>query len=415
MDKTQQRRHKVALVTNFAPHYREAMFRLLSTQESPDPEYVIFTGRDDGATVKTLDPALAEKRPEEGGLKWRFLRNRLLGGPFLWQHGVVKVAWSKEFDTIILLGVMYHLSTWVAACVARLRGKRVLMWSHGFTRRDKGLKGWLRNRFYKLAHGMCLYGNWGRKLMIERGFDARTLYPVFNSLDYDGQAAMRDSIAPETLLAARGQLFAHPEFPVLVFLGRFSANKRLGMLIDAAASLHEDGFPVNLLLVGDGADREMLGATVAEKEIGKYTAFTGPRYGEENLAPLLMLADVCVVPGAIGLAAMHALAYGTPCITHDDPEMQGPEFEAIAPGKSGAFFREGDRADLAATIRDWLENRPDPATVREACHGVIAERYNARVQVARLNAAVQQTALPDESPDESPDGVQRRIYGTSSR
>ena len=93
---------------------------------------------------------------------------------------------------------------------------------------------------------------------------------------------------------------------------------------------------------------------------------------------------------------MHALTYGTPCITHDNPEHHGPEFEAIEPGGTGRFFREDDSTDLAAAIRDWLENRPDEQTVREACIAVIEQRYNPHTQLAVLNAAVEQSARPEE-------------------
>ena len=47
------------------------------------------------------------------------------------------------------------------------------------------------------------------------------------------------------------------------------------------------------------------------------------------------------------ILAIHALAYGTPVITHDDLDRQMPEVEVISEGLTGAFFKHGDVADLA--------------------------------------------------------------------
>jgi glycosyltransferase involved in cell wall biosynthesis len=145
-----------------------------------------------------------------------------------------------------------------------------------------------------------------------------------------------------------------------------------------------------------------LEAMAEEYGLGDQIVFNGPCYGEENLAPLLMLSDLCVAPGEVGLTAMHVLAYGTPVITHDNPEKQMPEFESIIPGKSGLFFSEGDVDDLAAKIRDWLETNPDRNVVRNACYAVIDKYYNPHTQLDILNAAVMGKSASELPLGESP-------------
>ena len=104
---------------------------------------------------------------EKGGLRWKLVKNTWFGKKLLWQSGLVKLALSREFDVVIYLGVVYHLSTWVSCFLARLSGKRTYMWSHGFLRKEVGLKGDVRSIFYGLCDGMLLYHHRARDILIE--------------------------------------------------------------------------------------------------------------------------------------------------------------------------------------------------------------------------------------------------------
>ena len=146
-------RHRVAVVYHYLAHYRGPVFRALSRQQEPDPVYTIVSATESNLpSLETVDPALARLPPEEGGIRWRFVKNFFVG-PLLVQTGVLRLSVSDEFDTLIYLGDAHFVSTWVAATCARLTGKRVLMWTQGFLREERGLKGWLRLRFDGLAHG----------------------------------------------------------------------------------------------------------------------------------------------------------------------------------------------------------------------------------------------------------------------
>ena len=90
------------------------------------------------------------------------------------------------------------------------------------------------------------------------------------------------------------------------------------------------------------------------------------------------MADVSVVPGDIGLSAIHSLTYGTPVVTHNDFTTHKPEFEAIKDGKSGSFYNSGSVADLIEKIRFW--SMGDHDEVFHNCRGVISKYYNAEYQ-----------------------------------
>ena len=95
-------------------------------------QYVIFSDRVSNIrSLATIPPENSRSVDPNAPLDWRFIRNRWLTPNVLWQGGALRVALSREFDTVILLGNMRFLSTWVAALLARATGKRVLMWTHG--------------------------------------------------------------------------------------------------------------------------------------------------------------------------------------------------------------------------------------------------------------------------------------------
>jgi glycosyltransferase involved in cell wall biosynthesis len=402
MDKEEDKtlcRKRVAIVYHVFAHYREPIARVLCALLPPEPEYVLVSDtRTTGDGIKGIDPHLAEIPVEAGGLRWQFIRNCRVKG-FYWQTGLIGLALSRKFDVIIYLGVVQFVSTWVSAILARLSGKRVLMWSHGFYGKEGRLKAWIRKVFYKLAHGMLLYGNWSRQIMIRKGFRPDRLYVIFNSLDYHTQSEIRERTDESTLRQLRQKLFAQPDLPLLTFIGRLTPEKGLGMLLDAASILEQRGVTVNLLFIGDGPQGDILKACVKQASRSGQTVFYGPCHDEESLGPLIMASDICVVPGAIGLTAMHAMVYGTPVITHNEPAWQGPEFEAVVAGKTGDFFRRGDAEDLAETIQSWLSYSAQVGRrqVRDDCVEIIAKYYNPDFQARIINEAVKGTpadALP---------------------
>lgn len=378
----------VAIQQHFLSHYRFPIFSLLSRQQSPNPEYTFFSDIISKEQIKTIDFEKSSLNPQNGGLRWYKIKNFWLGKIFLFQPDMLRIALGKKYDCIICPGCMYHISTWVSAILARLTGKRVLMWTHGYLKEEKNFKGWIREKFYSLADGLLLYGNRSRELLIARGFNPDNLWVVYNSLDFDNQIKIFEKTTPEFLQSVRKEIFSSPDLPSLIFTGRLTSQKKISLLLEAVHLLRRGGMDVNLLLVGDGSERDTLESLAREYQIQDLVVFYGATYREEELGPLIMQADLCVSPGEIGLTCIHALTYGTPVITHDNPESQMPEWEAIKPGFNGDFFRLGDPQDLFRVIKQWLDKNIDREKTAMNCQEVVSKFYNAHYQVNIINDAV---------------------------
>lgn len=368
---------KVAVVYHFFPHYRAAVLRELL--HSAEHDYLLV------ADDRPVDPTIEAWAVEEPS---RFMRApcRAITASFLWQKRLLKLGLRRDLDAIIYLGNPYFLATWLSAFLARLAGKRVFFWTHGWTRDEHGPKAWFRKAFYKLAHALLLYGHAAKMSGLAQGFSAENLHVIYNSLDYDLQQEIREGVTDEELVDLRRQLFGEPDRPVVVCSARVTRACRFDLLLEAQARLRAEGHPVNVLLIGDGPERPALEAQAARFQLPVH--FYGACYDERILARLIMAAHVTVSPGKVGLTAMQSLAYGTPVITHDDFESQGPEWEAVLPGRTGDFFRCDDVAELTRVIKAWTTEPASIPQVRAECHRVLERFYTPEFQRRAIDRAV---------------------------
>ncbi len=377
---------KVAVVYHYFAHYRSPIFTEL--MQTKDIEYTLFSDNGSGNDIKTMDSKLANIAVEDGGLRWSFFKNKwLYKNVLLWQKGMVSMSMKSKFDVYVLLGNSYFISTWFAAAILRIRGKRIYFWTHGVTSDEKGFKWWFRKVFYKLAHGMLLYGHGAKKIMAKKGFAEKNLHVIYNSLDHKSQLANRAKIELINADEVKKTLFAEPNLPLIMFVGRLTFHKKLEQIIEAVDILQKEQFKVNVLFVGDGEAKDMLMKLVAEQNIQQYYHFYGACYDEMELCKLLFISDICVSPGEVGLSAITSLGYGTPVISHNDFNYQMPEYETIIPGVNGDLFERNSTFALANKIKAWITSHKDvPAqTIRENCYRVVDEKYNPTHQAEIIN------------------------------
>lgn len=363
---------RLCLIYNFAPKYREGIFRLI------DSEYDChwYFGRNN-TDIKGLDCSFLKNVTELDVVKIRKT-------PFTWQKGVLRLLDNPEYGTFFILGDINSLSTWALLLKRKLRhhGKRIYVWTHGWYGKESALRVWLKKRFFRMTDGVFLYGNYARNLMIKEGFNPERLYVIHNSLAHEKQKELRQKLQPSDILRNH----FHNDNSNLIFIGRLTGVKRLEMLIEAMAILRERGMPTNLTLVGDGVKRAKLERLSKEKDLTDRIWFKGECYDESVNASLIYNADVCVSPGNVGLTAIHTMTFGTPVITHNNFPMQMPEFEAITEGITGAFFEYNDTESLAETLEKWLtENRNRREEIREACFNEIDSNWTPQFQMEVIN------------------------------
>ncbi len=373
---------KIAVVSNCMPHYRIPIYNLLSSSKSNN--YTIITGTKMNIQLKVADKILATIKPEEGGVRWIQVKNIWIFNRFLWQKGLLKELKKSNYDTIIMLGTVYYLSTWVAAILWRLRGKKIIFWTHAFIRDEKNILGFLRTMFYKLAHQFLVYGQRGKDIMVSKGFDPNKIKLVYNSLDYDNQIRIRRSNQDFTPIIH----FKNSELPTIGYIGRILKQKKLDLLVEAVKNLHHHEIFCNAIIVGDGADIEELKSLVSSYKLNDFFYFYGPCYDENIVFKLLSQTCIIVSPGEVGLTAIHAMTYGLPIITHDKLDEQGPEYACIKADLTGDFFDYYNPIESLSTVLIKWFNKKDRIFTAEQCYNVIDKYYNPYKQKEIIDSIV---------------------------
>jgi glycosyltransferase involved in cell wall biosynthesis len=369
--KTAGRRHRVTVIYTHFPHYRKPVFDALSHSR----RFYFDFHYDSAGVESTIVNGVSDRSNHHQ------MRSRRIG-PFLWQSEALLCALREKADAFIFLGNPFILSNWLAAMLARARGIPVFFWTHGWVRNEIGMRDRLRGLFYRFADGLLLYGDRAKMLGIERGFGPEKLHVIGNSLDYEKQARLRDKLLSEPRSLSRVPL----NKPYFLVVARLVESAGISLAIEAIGAIHAS---VALVVIGDGPCREKL--EVQARKMGVDVRFEGALYAEEDLASYFLNCVAVVSPGKVGLLAMHALAYGAAIITHGNPDLQMPEFEAIEEGVTGAFFEYGNACDLALALQAALDQPSTELSVaarRRAAIATIENKYTPRRQVELIEAAL---------------------------
>lgn len=136
-------------------------------------------------------------------------------------------------------------------------------------------------------------------------------------------------------------------------VARLVSDKGVDLLIEALGNLRSSGLEISCAIVGEGPEKARLEDQAKRLKLGDSVKFL-PFLAPQELAEFYRQCAVCVVPSRweepFGLTALEAIASGTPVIASG----HGGLPEAVGP--CGLFFRPSDVVDLAAKIRQFLED-----------------------------------------------------------
>lgn len=363
----------ICLVFNFASLYRKNIYQRIDAQF--DAEWYFCKNNTD---IREFDKTILNKV--------RTFEHKKLIGPAYRMSGASELVAKKGLDTYLVIGDFFCVSIWWMLIKKSLfyRKKRIFLWTHGFYGKESLFRRILKRKFINMADGTFLYGNYAKRLMIENGYDGNKLHVIHNSLDYENQLQIRNSLSSSDIYIRH---FGN-NWPTIIFIGRLTETKRLDILIEALQILKNRGLNYNLVLVGNGSNEDNLQKLADKLCVSDNIWFYGESYDEQTNAELIYNADVCVSPGNVGLTSIHSLMFGTPVITHNDFSHQMPEFEAISDGINGAFFTRDNSTSLADCIYSWLSSVNDREALRSKCFNEIDNYWNPDYQIQILTSVI---------------------------
>jgi glycosyltransferase involved in cell wall biosynthesis len=337
---------KLALIQRVLPHYRAPFFDLLAS--ACEGGMCLFTGlprSDEGITI-TDHLQIAN---------YHLGKNiHLFNGAFYlcYQRGLINWLEEQNSDALIVEANPRYLSTPSAVTWMHKQNKPVIGWGLGAPSAS-GIQKKQRVRFIRQFDAMISYGQRGADEYAELGFPNEKIFVAHNSV----------SPAPAHPLPPRSSTFDTQ--PVILFVGRLQARKRIDHLLRAAAELKN----IRLIIVGDGPERETLESLAGE--IFPSAEFVGARQGDE-LKVYFEKSDLFVLPGTGGLAVQEAMSYGLPVIV-----AQGDGSQAdLVRKENGWQIPPNDYDRLVVTMKDALSDIARLRRMGEESYRIVKEEIN---------------------------------------
>ncbi|MFA4824291.1 MAG: glycosyltransferase family 4 protein [Methanoregula sp.] len=115
-------------------------------------------------------------------------------------------------------------------------------------------------------------------------------------------------------------ILPHDETSDIIFVGRLIREKNVDLLVRAMGILSHENKKYQLLIIGDGPERETIERLIHELSIESHVRMTGFLDDHDEIIARMKSAKICVLPSTregFGIAALEALACGLPVVTVD--------------------------------------------------------------------------------------------------
>ena len=363
---------KLCCFFNYNPLYRYPIYHAMDEELNCD----FYFGDTVFQPIKQFPPERLK------GFKKTLYTKRTGFKDYKWHQGVISL--FKGYSAYFVTGQIDYLANWLLIIYCKLTGKHIYCWTHGISKQEfiKPISRRIYRLFFKSMDGILMYNKFNCTLMEELGVKERHLYVFHNSLDTEKQTLIYHSLQPTDIYKKH----FNNNHPTIIYIGRIQARKKLNILIDALALLHQQSHFLNLVIVGAPTDDDTIENLVTKYHLQTQVWFYGPCYEEKKNAELLYNAAVCVCPAEVGLTAIHALSYGTPVVSNNDFETQMPEFEAIQEGITGSFYEADNTKSLADEILLWTTKTEEEerAVIRQRARDEVEQRWSVDYQMGIL-------------------------------
>lgn len=308
---------RIAIIQPMVPHYRQEFYTRLQDEYDVD----IYSWQDiQAAKNNGFDSAKLEYHKLKGiSLGSAIIYNCL---PFLF----------GRYNLIVLVQEMKYVSHWFILLLARLFGKKVILWGHGITAAKytqfESKMPLSRKIMYRLADGAWFYTKKEQELWQEIMPELKsvalgnTVGGVSDILKIDldkNNRRLKDKYNVKTVIN-------------FVICTRFTdLPRRMDLFVGLVERLDPNKY--GFIVIGEGPQKPNFSRHSNVYDFGAV-------YDKATKDELFTLADIYFQPGWCGLSIVEAMAYGKPIFTFERSKdvLQCVEYGYIKHGFNGMIF-----------------------------------------------------------------------------
>jgi glycosyltransferase involved in cell wall biosynthesis len=370
----------IAIISNSQTPYRLALHRRIANELKCIRLFSVYTHETSNSTWKFEAP------PEIGPVLFGKGescedQDKLQNIPREYKRGGKIIAWLKENDVKFVLMMGYNdvgrlrIIRW-----CRKHGVPCFMFGdsniHGDTR--GGLKGLIKKivvtRIVRSCSGIFSCGSLGKAYFLKYGANPDCIFYFPYEPDYD----LIQKLSHKAVVDVRRRFVLNPDRRRLVYSGRLVGVKRVDLLFQAFISIANERPEWDLVVVGDGTDRQKLKAMVPSTLSHRFI-WAGFVDDQAVVSAIYRASDVLVLPSDYepwALVINEAAAAGMAIVASS---VVGAAAELVRDGVNGKLFTAGSSSELskailevtspqsidrlkegsAAVLADW-RNRGDP-------------------------------------------------------
>ena len=370
---------KIVIVQGVIPLYTASLFERLA--ELPGIDLTVLADLETPSQLNQYDPKVH-----------RFTAVHLVErrrGQFVFRPGLIRMLRRMQPDVVIFNGSPREISQLFAAIWCRTAGIPVGIWSM-FHRVGKPR---LWTEMYSRIIGavgdvLMSYGERGRREQVARGTAENKIVSLGTAIDQTAVVKRRDEITQEEALAFRRQKGIEGK-KILLHVVRLTEIKRPDLMVLGFQELTRLRSDTVLVWIGGGPLEEQTKARASAVGLTESMRFIGPLYDERELGLWYRSADVFVIATCIGLSIHHAMAYGVPVITDNDPLTQPSESELLVDGFNGLTYNAGNMQDFAAKINRLLDDDTLRRYMSANARETVETKHTLEQKVANFNRAFQ--------------------------
>ena len=289
-------------------------------------------------------------------------------------YRILQYAHSKKVNILHTHG--YKPNILLGMFPRGLRKIPVVCTLHGWTNTARFSKlrlyEWLELKIIKHMDGIVLVSRKMKEMKkIKSGsFDESRMFVVENGISC-GESKNRQTILEE--FESFGGFLGIDDF-VIGATGRLSEEKGLNFLIDAVNILHEKGYVIKLIIIGEGPLYSELQSRVSSLGLDDYVLFPGY---VRNARKLLKIFDIFIISSlteGLPVTLLEAMCEKVPLIATS----VGGIPDVLTDMKSGILIPPGNAGSIADAVIKLYEDRQLAVKLSEAAHKIMELRYSVK-------------------------------------